>query len=268
MKGIFITLIFLMTGFFLPAQDGAKKEKPAHGKALAGITAGGGLATFLYDYGTLGGEPPSGYLPVPAAGLTFDFESRGSFSFLMGLYLKGGGEKIDMADYVAGWKFPQNPGSTIRADAQGSISTSIYWFELPMALTFNFGRPNRVQFGFGPFAAYGLTGKEKRDFSIQYYLEDEFLTEETQLEEKDLILVNLLADSEADPEVRQINRLNYGLYLLLGFKIPHLAVTFSSSIGFANLIPLGGEDLFSSQKTERRVRSFTPALTLTYFINK
>lgn len=268
MKKIFIPLFFLIFGLCLPAQGTKEKEKPAHGKVLVGITAGGSLATFFYNYGTLGGEPPSGYLPVPAAGLTFDFESRGSFSFLMGLYLKGKGEKLDMAKYVAEWKFPQEPGSAITAEAGGSISTSMYWFELPMAFTFNFGRPNRFQFGFGPYAAYGLKGREKSDFFIKYYLDGEFLTEETIAEEKDMVLVNLLADSEADQEARQINRLDYGLYLMLGYKIPHLAFTFSSTLGFSNLTPLGGADLFSSQKTERMVRSFTPSLTLTYFLNK
>lgn len=268
MKKIFISLILILAGVELPAQVSKEKEKPSHGKALVGITAGGSMATLFYDYGTLEGEPPSGYLPVPAAGLTFDFESRGSFSFLMGLYLIGKGNNIDMASYVAGWTFPKDPGNTIRAEAQGSIRTSMYWFELPLAFTFNFGRPNRLQFGFGPFAAYGLTGKEKSDFSIQYYLDEEFLTEETIAEEKDLVLVNLLTDSEADEEARQINRIDYGLYLMLGFKIPHLAVTLSSSIGFSNLNPLSGTDLFTSQKTSKVVHSFTPTLTLTYFLNK
>jgi hypothetical protein len=268
MKRILISLILILASVCLPAQVANGKEKPAHGKALVGITAGGSLANFSYDYGTLGGEPPSGYLPVPAGGLTFDFESRGSFSFLIGLYLKGKGNKIDMASYVDTWTFPKDPGNTIRAEAAGSIRTSIYWFEFPLAFTFNFGRPNRFQIGFGPYAAYGLMGKEKKDYSIQYYLEDEFLTEETVAEEKDLILVDLLADSEAAGEDRQINRIDYGLYLMLGFKIPHLAVTLSSSIGFSNLNPLSGKDLFASEKTLKVVHSFTPTLTLTYFLNK
>ena len=223
------------------------------------------MATNLYDYGTLGGEPPIGFLPVPVGGFTFDFESRGSFSFLIGLYMKGKGDKIDMAEYVAGWKFPQEPGSTIRAEAKGSIATSMYWIELPLVLTFIFGRPNRVQFGFGPYAAYGLLGKEKSNFSIKYYLEEELLTEETIVEDKDLVLVNFLADSEAGEEARQINRIDYGLYVMLGYKFKSLAVTLSSSIGFSNLNPMEGEDLFTALKSEKVVRSLTPALTLTYF---
>ena len=254
MKVISISLILIIAGFNMSAQD-KNKERPDHGKTLIGITAGLSMATNIYDYGTLGGEPPAGFLPLPAGGLTFDFESRGSFSFLMGLYLKGKGDKINMADYVAGWNFPQTPGSAITAAAEGSVKTSVYWFEFPLAFCFNFGRPNRVQFGFGPYAAYGLFGKEKSDFSIQYFLDGKLLTEETTNEEKDLVLVKFLTDSEADAEARQINRVDYGLYLFLAYKLPRMAVTFSSSIGFANQIPLEGTDLFSASKSEKVVKS-------------
>jgi hypothetical protein len=262
MKAILVSLILIIAGFRLTAQD---KVVPDHGKTLIGIAAGGSMATNLYDYGTLGGEPPAGFLPIPAGGLTFDFESKRSFSFLIGLYFKGKGDKIDMADYVADWKFPQNPGSAIRAEASGSVNTSIYWIELPLALTWNIGRPNRVQFGLGPYVAYGLMGKEKSDYSIKYYLDNQPYTDETVNEEKDLVLVNFLADSEAAEESRQINRIDYGLYVLLGYKLPPFALTLSSSIGFANLNPLTGEDLFSTSKSEKVIKSFTPTLTLTYF---
>jgi hypothetical protein len=264
MKSLFISLILIIAGLQLSGQD-KEKERPDHGKTLIGIAAGGSMATNFYNHGTLGGEPPAGLLPMPAGGFTFDFESKRSFSFLIGLYFKGKGDKIDLADYVAGWKFPQNPGSTIRAEASGSVKTSIYWIEFPLALTWNFGRPNRVQFGFGPYAAYGLMGKEKSDFSIKYYLENELLTEETTVEEKDLVLVNFLADSEAAEESRQINRVDYGLYVLLGYKLPPFALTLSSSIGFSNLNPLTGTDLFSTSKSEKVIHSFTPTLTFTYF---
>jgi hypothetical protein len=262
MKGLFISLILIIAGFQLSAQD---KAKPDHGKTLIGIAAGGSMATNFYNYGTLGGEPPAGLLPLPAGGLTFDFESKRSFSFLIGLYFKGKGDKIDMADYVAGWTFPQNPGSTIRAESSGSIKTSVYWVELPLVLTWNIGRPNRVQFGLGPYAAYGIMGKEKSDFSIKYYLENQLYTEETVNESKDVVLVNFLADSEADEAARQMNRVDYGLYVLLGFKMPPFALTLSSSIGFANLNPLTGDDLFSTSKSEKVIKSFTPSLTFTYF---
>jgi hypothetical protein len=262
MKGLCISLILVIAGFQLTAQD---NEKPDHGKTLIGFAAGGSMATNICDYGTAGGEPPAGFLPLPAGGLTFDFESRRSFSFLIGLYLKGKGDKIDMTKYVAQWNFPQTAGSAMRAEASGSVKTSVYWFEMPMALTWNIGRPNRVQFGFGPYAAYGLIGKEKYDFSIKYYLDNQPYTEETRNEEKDILLVKFLTDSEADEETRQINRIDYGLYVLLGYKMPAFAITLSSSIGFANLNPLTGDDLFSASKNEKVVKSFTPSLTFTYF---
>ena len=263
MKVISISLILIIAGFNLSAQD-KNKERPEHGKTLIGIAAGGSLATNFYNYGTLGGEPPAGLLPMPAGGLTFDFESKRSFSFLIGLYLKGKGDKIDMADYVAGWKFPQTAGSAIRAEAKGSLKTSIYWFELPLALTWNFGRPNRVQFGLGPYAAYGLMGKEKSDFNIKYYLDNALLTEETTVEKKDLVLVNLVTGSDTTGS-RQINRIDYGLYVFLGYKLPPFALTLSTSIGFANLNPLTGTDLFSTSKSEKVIHTFTPTLTFTYF---
>jgi hypothetical protein len=264
MKPLLVSLIFIMVGYCLPAQVATSNEKPAHGKTLIGIMAGVSMATNLYNYGTLGGEPPAGLLPLPAGGLTFDFESKRSFFFLIGLYFKGKGDKIDMAKYVAGWKFPQNPGSVIRAEASGSIKTSIYWIELPLALTWNFGRPNRVQFGLGPYGAYGLMGKEKSDFNIKYYLENALLTEETTVEKKDLVLVNLVADSDTTSS-RQVNRIDYGLYVFLGYKLPPFALTLSSSIGFANLNPLTGTDLFSTSKSEKVIHTFTPTLTFTYF---
>jgi hypothetical protein len=264
MKKLLISLILIIAILPLAAQD-KEKERPEHGKTLIGITAGGSMETNIYNYGTSGGEPPAGLLPLPAGGITFDFESKRSFSFLIGLYFKGKGDKIDMADYVAGWTFPQNPGSKITAEAEGSIKTSIYWIELPLVLTWNIGRPSRVQFGFGPYLAYGLMGKESSDYTIKYYLENALLTEETVAEEKDLVLVNLLADSEAAEESRQINRLDYGLYALLGFKFPPFAITLSSSIGFSNLAPLTGTDFFSTTKSEKVVHTFTPTLSFTWF---
>lgn len=77
-----------------------------------------------------------------------------------------------------------DPGNTITASSKGSVNTSIYWFELPMAFTFNFGRPNRLQIGYG------------------------------------------------------------------------------------NLIPYSGESLLLAQTGTKTERTFTPAFTLTYFLNK
>jgi hypothetical protein len=291
MRKVYTSLIFIIAWFNLSAQSltyvpKSEKEntiirqntrqvnqqvqtrdKP-HGKALIGFMAGFSMATNFYDYGTLGGEPPAGFLPIPAAGFTFDFESKGSFSFLMGLYFKGKGDKINMADYVSEWKFPQEPGSAITAEAEGSIKTAIYWIEVPMAFTFNIGRPNRLQFGVGPYAAYALMGKEKSDYTINYFLDGAPLTTETVKEEKDLSLVNLMADSEAEEGVRQINRIDYGIYALLGYKFSPFEITFSTSIGFANLLPFKGDNLFSATKSEKFIKSFTPTLTLTYFLKK
>lgn len=286
MKKIFLTIVSALLGVFLYAQVGQNfalnatsfpegasafgwqkeqhKEKPDRGLTLIGLTVGGSLATNMYDYGVYGGEPPAGFLPLPTAGLTFDFESKGAFSFLMGLYLKGKGDKIDMAEYVSQWSFPQDPGSVIRAEAEGSISTSMYWAELPLAFTFNFGRPARVQFGIGGFAGYGLTGKEKSDFSITYYLEEEWLTEETIAEERDINLVHFFVENETEG-TRYINRIDYGLYFLLGLKWSPFALTASASWGLSNQIPFKGSDLFSAPKSEKTIRSFTPSLTLTYF---
>ena len=205
-----------------------------------------------------------GFNLLPAGGLTFDFESKRSFSFYMALFIKGKGDKISMKDYVSGWTFPAEEGSAITAEAKGSLSTAHYWIEFPLAFTFNFGQTNRVQVGAGGFAAYGLFGKEKQDFSITYFLDGAFLTEETVKETYDLEMVNLMVENEEEGK-RYINRLDYGLYFLLGFKMPHLAVTASASWGFANQLPLLGSDLFSAEKDVKEVRSLTPTLTLTYF---
>lgn len=265
MKKLLVSLIIIMISFLLPAQEVVEKEKPDHGKSLIGVTAGLSMATNIYDYGTLGGEPPSGYIPMPAAGLTFDFESKGSFSFLMGLYFKGKGNKIDMAEYVAGWTFPSQPGSAITAEAEGTLSTQTYWIEFPLAFTFNFGRPNRFQIGFGAFAAYGLTGKVKNDFTIDYYLDNNFLTSEVNQEENELLFVDLLEDPVADEETIQMSRFDYGIYLMMGYKFPSWTISISSSLGIANLNPMTGEDFLTATPSEKVIQSFTPTLSFSYF---
>lgn len=257
MKKIIFSLILLFPGFFLVAQRD-------HGRSLVGITAGGSLATNFYNYGEYGGEPPMGFNLLPTGGLTFDFESKRAFSFYMALFFKGKGDKIDMADYVADWTFPQEEGNTITADAEGSVSTSLYFIEFPLAFTFNFGQVRRLQFGVGGYGAYGLFGKEKSDFSITYYLNGEFLTDETVKEEMDIDLVNLAVGNEEEGK-RYVNRIDYGLYFLLGYKLPPLAITVSASWGFANQLPLLGSDLLTAEKSVKEVRSLTPTLTLTWF---
>jgi hypothetical protein len=82
MKALLVSLVFIIARFQLTCQE---KVKPDHGKTLTGIVAGGSMATNFYDYGPLGGEPPAGVLSLPAKGLTFDFESKRSFPFLIGL---------------------------------------------------------------------------------------------------------------------------------------------------------------------------------------
>ena len=260
MKKIMFSLILLFPVFFLLAQRD-------HGRSLVGVTAGGSFATNLYDYGEYGGEPPMGFHLLPAGGLTFDFESKRSFSFYMALNFKGKGDKIGMADYVSGWTFPQEEGNTITAEADGSISTSHYWVEFPLAFTFNFGQTSRVQIGAGAFGAYGLFGKEKRDFAITYYLNDEFLIDETVKEDMDLDMVSFVVENEEEGH-RYINRVDYGLFFLLGFKMHPLAITASASWGFANQLPLLGSDLFTAQKSVKEIHSLTPALTVTYFFTK
>jgi hypothetical protein len=245
-----------------PLSGRGKAEK---GKTLIGITLGGSMATNLYNYGELGGEPPMGFLSAPAAGLTFDFESRGSFSLLMGLYLKLKGDKIHMQELVKTWKLPQEQGNTLTTDATGYISTSAYWAELPLVLSLNLGRPKRIQIGAGPFVGYALNGTEIKEFSIDYFLENELIAEEKISEKNELLLVHLVEDSEADANLKQMNRIDFGIYGLIGYKTPKFSFALSASYGLSNLRPISGDDIFSATKSEKKTTSLTPSLSITWF---
>jgi hypothetical protein len=234
-----------------------------HGRTLIGLTLGGSLAINQYDYGENGKEPPVGFLLLPSGGFTFDFESKGSFSFLMGLYLKGKGDKLNVDELIKGWTLPPE----ITVAGTGSISTSTYQLELPMAFCFNFGYPNRFVFGLGGYLGYGLWGKEKSNFSITYTQPESDPVTETINTTRDLTLVNFIVSEEID-SLLYINRVDYGLYGLVGFKLMPFAMNATLSWSMANQIPFKGSDLFESENSYQKVKGITPTLSVIYYFSQ
>jgi hypothetical protein len=213
-----------------------------------GLKAGANLAKYSYEYKDSEGEPDVKMRLAPLAGLAINIQFSDQLALQSGLFYSGKGTSFDVKKMAA----------EDDIDAEGYWRYSTAYVELPVNVAFGFPiGDNQIQVYAGPYVAYGITGKEKMDFTLKNNGDEEPINEETNIKFKDMVDEN---DFEGEEDIIYQVALDYGLNFGLGFKTGPILVNAGYGMGFSNLEPKWGgegEDTSADYKFTTRIINFS-----------
>ena len=229
-----------------------------------GFTAGVNAATRITDYKVGANPPDNSYRLAPAAGFTFDLRIWRKFYLQSSLLYKGKGDRIDMGLWTEEFSFPEVGSAVWEVEADGFTTTTLHYAELSLMPVFGIGDEDiQFQIGAGGYVAYGISGKEKRDYTISYYLDYELDSEEIVKEEKTVKFVGLI-QSEDNPDEIYLKSVDYGLLFYAGLRLSDINLGAYLAKGYQQL-EQDEDNLFVSEAPVVTSKNFTWTLAMTYF---
>ncbi len=238
--------------------------EPKNAAFRIGITADINAATRIADYKVGANPPDNSYRLAPSAGFTFDLRIWRKFYLQSSLLYKGKGDRIDMGLWTEEFSFPEVGSAVWEVQADGFTTTTLHYAELSMMPVFGIGDDDiQFQFGAGGYVAYGLAGKEKRDYTITYYLDYELDSEEIVKEEKTVKFVGLI-QSEDNPDEIYLKSVDYGLLFYAGFRLSDINLGAYLAKGYQQL-EQDKDNLFVTETPVVTSKTFTWTLAMTYF---
>jgi len=221
-----------------------------------GIAGGFCIASAHYNYKE-GVEPPSGLYRIgPAFGIMLDMEVSRYFSIQSGIYYRAKGDKVDMKKFYEKFNLTD-------VEAEGTLKSNLTYLEAPLALVIGFPAGTyQVQIGAGPFVAYGISGKEKEDYSVKHYQNGNLANTIDYNNESAVVFVDNVPESTEDGKV-YTKSFDYGLFVHFGIKARPFILSASLSAGLANPRP-GFESNPHYNPADESTKTVTSCLTLTY----
>jgi hypothetical protein len=250
-----------------PPKKKASKEEKIKTKRGIQLAAFAGIngASGLYNYKS-GPEPPvPSLLPAPSIGINVDFPLFKAISMEATLSYRGKGDRIDMQDWFDSFELPPTDGvwEVAYPEADGIIQTYIGYGELALCPVFAFSESFRL--GLGGYVAGGIHGKEKSDYTIDYYFEGEIFSREVINESRQIEFVELVSLQDTD-EVRYINRLDYGFTAFMDIGQGPLSYRFTFNLGQESWEP--ENDLFGEGNQPQETYHLTGMFSLHYWFGK
>ncbi|HHH54625.1 MAG TPA: hypothetical protein ENK91_13270 [Bacteroidetes bacterium] len=232
---------------------------------LFGLNVGLNVNTGFYDYKT-GPNPPSGsFMLAPSGGMLLGFQFSKLFSIQSFLKYQIKGDRIDVAKWLNKYEAPPTVNAVWEIEPSGIITTSLHYIEASLIPVFGIGDFRdgmQIQFGAGGFAAYGLKGTEKNDYSFKYYLDSEFDSEDIVEETKQVEFVKWIPTTNAD-NIKYFNGFDYGLLFYGGLRYNKINVGINFSWGMKQL-EYGNLDFGYWTKAADISKTATATFSLTY----
>ncbi len=241
------------------------KNPEKYSGVLLGFNVGLNVNTRFYDYKT-GPNPPAGsFMFAPSAGMLLGFQFSKSFSIQSFLKYQIKGDRIDVAKWLNEFDAPPTVNAVWKIESTGTITTTLHYIEASLLPVFgigNFRDGLQFQFGAGGFAAYGLKGTEKNDYSFKYYLDSEFDSEDIVKETKQVEFVKWFPTTATD-SVKYYNALDYGLLVYVGLRKKKINFGINFSWGM-NLLEYANLDYGYWAKPVDISKTATTTFSLTY----
>lgn len=252
------------------------KERPGHKRSnrlRLGLSAGINASTGIFNY-NVGSNPPfESFQLAPTGGLNIELPITPWLALGTFLGYKGKGYRISMADWAASFEFPQGISVTTSAEGDGFVALNlgyIEWSLYPTVYVNSKKSDNRFFLSAGPYVAAAVHGKEKSDYTINYYYNDNQGNYNVFEQEQDIVnkekpveFVNLIPGSN-DSETFYANRIDYGLYFSIGIQYPSYVLGAGVSYGLTEIEPDSG-GLFSSYRSITQTNLLTGTLYLIYY---
>lgn len=192
----------------------------ANAQLKFGLGLGANVANLKYNYEDSDTEPITTSIIAPRIGLALDVKVPATpIGIGTGLYYSGKGAATDLEATYDG-----------ADNVDGTQKTTIGYLELPLHLKFSMLKVLRLYVG--PYAAMGIMGKQKNDYTLEYpgltiEMKDDFDAEFTDL-----------ADTDFDYTKNfPVKAMDMGLDFGIGVKIPKFGVHAGYSMGLANIAP-------------------------------
>ncbi len=260
----YICLLACLIGLAGASPVAGQEDNSFHSRFLIGFTAGADVSSGIYKYAN-GPEPPLvNPLVSPGGGITLDWRMARAFSLQTAFLYRGKGDRIDMKLWSD--KFYEDVSGVVNPlftlDGNGIVKTSLHYLEWSLTPTFVFGR--RFELGLGGFVAAGINGRAIDDYTIRYYWGGELLEEERYDSDKKVEFVTLFPTSN-DPEVKYVNRLDYGVCGHLGLRIHAFTLAAKLSVSLEKWEP--NPSLFG-EEADTRTQNVAMMFSVSYFLGK
>ena len=233
-----------------------------------GFTVGGNVATGIYDYKTGTNPPVESFRVGPAGGIILNYHFAKWLAVHTNILYKAKGDRIDMDLWASEFEFPPGISVTTTAEGDGFITNYIGYLEFSLVPTFVLNPNSRVQvlLGVGPYGGIGLHGHEKQDYTIYYYYNGVFEEEKSVNLERDIEFVNLLQESD-NPDLKYVNRFDYGVYFNTGVQFDAYLAGVSVSWGRAELEP-DMEGFFGAGPRNTITKNISGSIYFCYFFRE
>lgn len=190
----------------------------ANAQLKMGLDLGANISNLKYDFKDSDSEPSTKSLIAPRVGLAVDLKIPvAPIGFETGVFYSGKGANFDIEDQV---------GIDTASNYDGISKTSISYIEVPLHVKFSMLKVLRLYVG--PYAAMGIGGKRKDDYS--------FNTGGQPFEVKSDEKIEFI-DEVNELTGNYFKSMDMGLDFGIGVRVPKLGIHAGYSLGLANISP-------------------------------
>jgi len=183
-----------------------------------GPKVGMNLANCAFNLDDSDFEPETKIRLAYAVGFALDYGFNDAFSLQSGLMFTSKGYSYDLDEI-----------SDDDITYDGYDRTILNYFELPVSAVYKF---KGFQIGAGPYIAYGISGKEKWDYTYDYYGTEEGDSGETKLKPK----MGEVEDGDLDEDEEAFYAMDWGFNFGIGYQTGGLLVNAGYSLGLGNIM--------------------------------
>ena len=183
-----------------------------------GPKVGMNLANCAFNLDDSDFEPETKIRLAYAVGIVLDYGFNDAFSLQSGLMFTSKGYGYDLDEI-----------SDDDVTYDGYDRTMLNYFELPVSAVYKF---KGFQIGAGPYIAYGISGKEKWDYTYDYYGTEEGDSGETKLKPK----MGEVEDGDLDEDEEAFYAMDWGFNFGIGYQTGGLLVNAGYSLGLGNIM--------------------------------
>lgn len=259
--------IFSENTELIDTEQPGKKDKEFKMKLGLGLLGGVGFSTLQYQYQQESYDVGNTYRMGPAGGLMIEWEIARFLALQTSIWYKDKGDRINAGKYVSLWEFPENNPVVYSAEGDGYINKHLgylEWSVMPMIGYTNVSNSFQVLLGAGVYAGYGISGKEKIDMSVDYYLNGEFDETEVIQRTNDVVFtLEPIIEEKLENEL-YFNRIDYGFIFGLHVKPRPFMCCLDVSWGKGHVLSSSLEELLSFGEIDHKVTNFTVTLAIGY----
>lgn len=192
----------------------------ANAQLKLGLGLGANVSNLKYNYEDSDTEPTTTSIIAPRIGLALDVKVPAApIGIGTGLYYSGKGAATDLEETYDG-----------ADNVDGTQKTNIGYLELPVHVKFSMLKVLRLYVG--PYAAMGIMGKQKNDYTVEANTIIEEYKDDFDAEFTDL------ADTDFDYTKNfPVKAMDMGIDFGIGVKIPKFGVHAGYSMGLTNISP-------------------------------